>query len=206
MKNIKSKIILLFIFMFVFAFYAEASLYNDPAAMPGFQNKTSFSVSSSGSNLKVDAEYAVFSPGTYSGTDISGGSQYIYAYQIFNSSQSNVAVDFFSVGILVGSSVSTVYTDTGYGIPGGVVPFAFHFSQSAGYTFFSSALNPRQCSDVLLFSSMHLPTMGFGTISGGGLSVTGSLPTPLIVPEPATILFIAPGFFLFKKQKTTKIK
>ena len=31
--------------------------------------------------LNVSVEYAVFAPGQYAGNDISGGSDYIYAYQ-----------------------------------------------------------------------------------------------------------------------------
>ncbi|MGA2915183.1 MAG: hypothetical protein ABSE89_04070 [Sedimentisphaerales bacterium] len=201
MKNKNSKTILLFICMSVFAVCAEASLYNDSAAMAGFTNKTSFDISMMGSVLKVDVEYAVYAPGNYPGLDISGHSEYVYAYQVFNKSQSNVAVDFFSVGILPGCSIDSVYTDTSYGTVGGAVPFAFHFPQSAGFVFISNALNPKQWSDVLLFTSIYSPTMGLGTVSGGGLGVMGSLPTPSIVPEPATILIIAPILYLLRNKK-----
>jgi hypothetical protein len=205
MKNIKTKAILLFVCVSVFAVCAEASLFNDPAAMTGFTNKTSFSITMSGKTLKADVEYAVYAPGDYQGDDLTDGSEYIYAYQILNSTQSNVVVDFFSVGILSGSSIDFIYTDTSYGVLGGTVPFAFNFSQSAGYVFIRDALNPGQWSDVLIFSSTYSPTIGFGTVSGSGLSGMGSLPTPS-VPEPATILFIAPTIFILRIKKMTKVK
>jgi len=206
MKNTKTKTILLFVCVSVFAVCAKASLFNDPAAMTGFTNKTSFSITMSGSVLKADVEYAVYAPGNYPGDDITSGNEYIYAYQIFNSTQSNVAVDFFSVGILIGSSVDFVYTDTSYGVLGGADPFAFNFPQSAGFVFIGDALNSGQWSDVLIFSSTHLPTIGFGTVSGGGLSGMGSLATPSVLPEPATILFIAPAIFILRIKKMTKVK
>jgi hypothetical protein len=207
MRNMKTKTIFLFACATVFAVCAEASLYNDSAAMTGFKNKTSFNITMSGSVLNVDVEYAVYSPGDYPGDDRTDDSEYIYAYQILNSTQSNVAVDFFSVGILSGSSIDFIYIDTGYGTPGGIRPI--EFPHSAGYVFIRDALNPGQWSDVLIFSSTYSPTIGFGTVSGGGLSGMGSgmgsLATPS-VPEPATILFIAPAIFILRIKKRTKVK
>ncbi|MCX5633143.1 MAG: hypothetical protein NTW93_05685 [Phycisphaerae bacterium] len=206
MKNIKAKIIFLFVCVSVFAVCAEASLYNDSDAMADFKNKTSFSITMSGKTLKADVEYAVYSPGDYPGDDLTDGSEYIYAYQIFNSTQSNVATDFFSVGLIDSSYADYIYTDTTYGTPGGKDPFAFSFPQSAAYVFIGTSLNPGQWSDVLIFSSTHLPTIGFGTVSGGGLSGMGSLATPSVLPEPATILFIAPTIFILRIKKMTRVK
>ena len=201
MKNIKSKIILLFICASVFAVCAKASLYNDPAAMTGFTNRTSLNIAALGSILNVDVEYAVYAPGSYRGDDITSGNEYIYAYQFFNNARANVTVDFFSVGIISGSSINYVYTDEDYGVPGGADPLAFNFPQSAGYVFIGNSPNPGQWSDVLLFSSIHSPTMGFGTVSGGGLGGMGSLPTPSALPEPATILLIAPIFYFLRNKR-----
>ncbi|MDD5134711.1 MAG: hypothetical protein PHP01_04815, partial [Phycisphaerae bacterium] len=152
-----------------FSLCANGSLYNDPAAMAGFTGTTTFNLSQASSILNVDVEYAVFAPGQYGGDDLSGGGAYIYAYQIFNNSASNVAVDFFSVGIPGDSGIDIVYTDTNYGTSGGIDPLAFQFPQSAGYMFMRQSLNPGQNSSVLLFSSDYLPTTGFGAVSGGGL-------------------------------------
>ncbi|MGB8226429.1 MAG: hypothetical protein WCE45_06145 [Sedimentisphaerales bacterium] len=207
MKNIKTKTILLFVCVSIFAVCAEASLYNDPNAMADFKNKTSFSITMSGKTLKADVEYAVYAPGDYQGDDQTDGSEYIYAYQISNSTQSNVAIDFFSVGLIDSSYADYIYTDTTYGTPGGKDPFAFSFPQSAGYMFIGDALNPGQWSDVLIFSSTYSPTIGFGTVSGGGLCGMGSLPTPsMLLPEPATIIFLAPTILILRIKKMTRVK
>jgi hypothetical protein len=187
----------------LFSVCANGSLYNDPAAMAGFTGTATFNLSQASSTLNVDVEYAVFAPGQYAGNDVSGGGAYIYAYQIFNDSASNTAVDFFSVGIPNGSGVDAVYTDTNYGTSGGVDPFAFQYPQSAGYMFIlqSQPLNPGQHSSVLLFSSEYLPTTGVGTVSGGGLSGMDTLTAPSIIPEPATIALLAPAIFALRNKR-----
>lgn len=201
MKSLRSKTNFICACVLIFTVYAEASLFSDPAAMPGFHSETSFNISSLGSTLKADVEYAVYAPGSYGGTDPTGGSQYIYAYQIFNKLQSNVAVDFYSVGILAGANFGNVSNDPSYGVPGGLSALCFHFAQSAGYIFSQSVLNPGTFSDVLLFSSTLAPTMGFGTISGGGLGQMGSLPTPSTTPEPATISIIFGALIFLRKPR-----
>lgn len=191
--------IFLLVFIFIFAVCTDASLYNDPAAMTGYTNKTSFDITLLGIELKADVEYAVYAPGTYPGSDFTGGNEYIYAYQIFNSTQSNAAVDFFSVGIVDGVTVDAIYTDDiyGYSPQSAVEPLISKiFAQGTGFIFAGQFLNPGQWSNVLIFSSTHLPTIGFGTISGGGLCGMGALATPSILPEPATIVLIAPAVLI----------
>ncbi|OHB59067.1 MAG: hypothetical protein A2173_08190 [Planctomycetes bacterium RBG_13_44_8b] len=199
-KDVHVKTVLLFVCAAVFAAGADASLYNDPAAMTGFTGRASFDISQSGSSLRVDVEYAVYAPGTYPGIDLTGGSQYIYAYQVFNSNRSNVAVDFFSVEIISGASADLIYADDTYG--SGIEPSSSHiFAQSAGFVFAAQNLDPRKWSDVLIFSSVHSPTTGVGTINGGGLCGMEVLATPSAVPEPATILFIVPGLLISTNRK-----
>jgi len=191
--------IFLLVFIFIFAVCTDASLYNDPAAMPGYTNKTSFDITLLGIELKADVEYAVYAPGTYPGSDFTGGNEYIYAYQIFISTQSNAAVDFFSVGIVDGATVDAIYTDDiyGYSPQSAVEPLISKiFAQSTDFIFAGQFLNPGQWSNILIFSSTHLPTIGFGTISGGGLCGMGALATPSILPEPATIVLIAPAVLI----------
>ena len=196
MKNLKSAVISLSV---LFCVCANASLIGGIGAYTG---TTTFHLSNGTSNLNVDVEYAVYAPGQYTGNDISGGSDYIYAYQIFSKSPaSNVAVDFFSVGILIGSGINAVGTDATFGTLGGVNPLAFNFPQSAGYMFIYSALQPGQYSTVLLFSSDYSPTMGFGTVSGGGLGGMGILPTPSLIPEPATIALLVPAIIALRNKR-----
>jgi len=192
MKNFKSVVISLSV---LFCVCANASLIGIPA----YSGTTAFNLSNGTSVLNVSVEYAVFAPGQYAGSDISGGSDYIYAYQIFSDSASNVAVDFFSVDVSAGS-INAVGADTTYGVLGGVNPLAFNFPQSAGYMFIYSALQPGQHSSVMLFSSDYAPTMGFGTVSGGGLSGMGALPT-ILIPEPATMALLIPAIMALRIKR-----
>jgi hypothetical protein len=209
-KDIQAKAVLFFVCASVFTACANASLYNDPAAMADFTGRTPFEITQLDSYLRVDVEYAVYVPGTYPGRDFTGGSQYIYAYQVFNSSRSNVAVDFFSVGLTGGAGADLIYTDDTYGYnpQAGVEPSISHvFAQSTGFVFADQNLNPRKWSSVLIFSSVYSPTMGVGTVSGGGLCGMGILVTPSTVPEPATILMIGSGLILLNlRRKCTALK
>ena len=204
MKNIKAKTIFFLAGIAVFAAYTDASLYNDPAAMAGYAGITSVNVTQSSIKLKVGVEYAVYAPGTYPGSDLTSGNGYIYAYQIFNDLKANVAVDFFSVGIISPATVDDIYIDDTYGYSpkSAVEPSMSNiFAQSAAFVFAGENLNPRKWSSVLIFRSANLPTIGFGTVSGGGLCGMGDLPTPSIVPEPATIVMIAPALLVLKIKK-----
>jgi hypothetical protein len=203
MKTIKGNITIFLACAFVFAVSAKASLCGDPNAMTGFTGTTSFDITVSNISLNADVEYAVYAPGTYPGKDLTGGSEYIYAYQIFNRPHTNVAIDFFSVGISSGVTIDNIYTDNTYGSsPGyGVDPLLSNiFAQSAGFIFAAVSLNKRECSNVLIFTSVLSPTMGFGTISGGGACVMAALPTPS-VPEPATIVLLLPAFLIFTSNR-----
>jgi hypothetical protein len=193
MKNFKSVVISLSV---LFCVCANASLIG---GIPEYSGTTTFNLSNGTSVLNVSVEYAVFAPGQYAGSDISGGSDYIYAYQIFSDSASNVAVDFFSVDVSAGS-INAVGADTTYGVLAGVNPLAFNFPQSAGYMFIYSALQPGQHSSVMLFSSDYAPTMGFGTVSGGGLSGMGALPT-ILIPEPATMALLIPAIMALRIKR-----
>jgi hypothetical protein len=210
MKNIWGKTILL-AFVAVFAVCADASLYNDLAAIAGYAGRTSINIIQSDIELKVDVEYVVYAPRTYLGSDLTSGNEYIYAYQIFNDLKADVAIDFFSVGIIGPATVNNIYTDDTYGYsPSFAVEPSMSniFAQSAGYVFAGQNLNPRRWPSVLIFSSDNGPTIGFGTVSGGGLCGMGALPTPSIIPEPVTIVLIAPAFLAFwnKNKRITRTK
>ncbi len=203
MKNIKAGTTLLLACLAVFAACVDASLYNDTQALAGYAGRTSIIVFQSAIELKVDVEYAVYAAGTYPGNDLTSGNEYIYAYQIFNDLKADIAVDFFSVGIISPATVSIIYSDDTYGYsPGSAIEPSMSnvFAQSAGFVFAGQNLNPRQWSSVLIFSSVHSPTIGFGAVSGGGLCGMESLPTPAILPEPATVVFIAPAIFILRSR------
>jgi hypothetical protein len=220
MKTIKANITIFLVCAFVFAASAETTLSGDPAAITGdpaaitdFTGMASFDITVSTVNLKADIEYAVYAPGTYSGKDLTGGSKYIYAYQIFNNPRANVAIDFFSVGISNGVTIDNIYTDNTYGyLPGsGIDPsLSTIFAQSAGFVFAAQSLDKRDWSNVLIFTSTYSPTMGFGTLSGGGVCGMAALPTLSTspIPEPATIALLLPAILIFtsNRRKITVIK
>ena len=109
------------------------------------------------------------------------------------------------INLLPGVSVDEVYSDPtyGYGPGGGAEPtLAEFFPQSAGFVFLSDPLDPDEYSDVLLFSSVHTPEDGFGTISGGGISQMGEFPTPSPNPEPATVFLVGfAGLFGLRRKR-----
>jgi len=156
-----------------------------------------FEYTPDGRTLSVQIDYAVYSasPG-----DVELEGQYVYAYQIINSEDSDVGIDSFAVGILEGATVIDIAFDSSVS-GGGVEPSYSYFSpgqssaESAAYLFLSfmqGVVQSGQQSAVLLFSSDDAPALlsdGFASIAGGGIGGTvTNLPTP--IPEPTTIILL----------------
>lgn len=153
-----------------------------------------------GRQLAGQIHYAVYESESYGDNPLTGGA-YVYAYQIFNSGDSDVSIDSFSVGILTEAIVSDIGWDTAQA--GDVAPSFAYFSpdaqtpQSAMYLFlpqpqFAGVIGIGESSRILLFSSDRLPEEGFGIIEGGSIGGTvEGLPTP--VPEPTTIFLLGAG-------------
>jgi hypothetical protein len=150
-----------------------------------------------GRQLVGQIEYAVYESESYGDNPLTGGA-YVYAYQIFNSGDSDVSIDSFSVGILEEAIVSDIGWDTVQA--GDVAPSFAYFSpdaqtpQSAMYLFlpqFAGVIGIGESSRILLFSSDRLPEMGFGVIEGGSIAETVDVPTP--APEPTTIFLLGAG-------------
>ena len=141
--------------------------------------------------LDANIEYAVYAPGSYPGTDPSAGSNWVYAYQVFNNSTGSVDLSQLSVGRLPGSTVNNVGHDPSYGtLSAGHIPtLMLQTSSSVIWNFLNSLIDPGEFSDVLLFTSPNSWSMGPGSIQNGGLAQTTTLPTP--VPEPATMLILS---------------
>ena len=181
---------------------AAAPLVSDPNAMPAWQGTQNFYVAGTGAftgaTVDVDVEYAVYQPGNYegSGTDPSGGTEYVYAYQVFNDRAGNRAVSNFSVGLDPDADPDHIGSDAGSGTPGGTVPSLSAFTDvpptSAVWYFFSNTIGPPlEYSTVLLFTSPYGPQWAPATLMDSGLGNTQNLPSP--IPEPATLALMALG-------------
>ena len=174
-----------------------ASLNNDPAAMKYGQS----SFTTTGGALNGYVDYAVYAPGTYDGT-ISFNNLYVYAYQVFSQS-STVSIDYFSVGLKSGVSVSTVMYDSAedYAVAGGhITSLSILMPQQALYLFQSDSISANEHSCTLLFTSNIAPGMAEGVVSAGfaGGAVM-DLPSP--VPEPATFGLLIGGVLMAIRRR-----
>jgi len=177
---------------------AASPLVSDLNAMPLWQGTQQFNATSGVRTLQVDVEYAVYAPGNYGlSADPSGGTEFVYAYQVFNDLLGNAPVSSFSVGLDPTANVASIGSDAGSGTtPGGTAPSMSAFSDSpptsAVWYFFSNTIGPPlEYSTVLLFTSPYGPQWAPATVMNGGLGNTRDLPSP--TPEPATMAFLALG-------------
>jgi hypothetical protein len=151
-------------------------------------------------------DYAVYAPGTYDGT-VSFNNLYVYAYQVFSQS-STVSIDYFSVGLKSGVSVSNVMSDSAadYAVTGGNIPnLSLLMPQQALYLFQSDGISANEYSCTLLFTSKIAPGMAEGVVSAGfaGGAIM-ALPSP--VPEPATFGLLIGGAFMAIRRKTKGLR
>jgi len=175
-----------------------APLVSDPNAIPTWRGTRAFSASSGGASLQVDIEYAVYAPGAYgaSGTDPSGGSDYVYAYQVFNDQGGTSPLSSTTVGLVPGSGATNIGSDSTSGTPGGTAPATSAFSgsppSSAGYYFWANTIDPpAEFSEVLLFTSPNGPRWVSAAVVDSGLADSQPLPSP--IPEPVTLALLAAG-------------
>ena len=186
-----------------------ASLSSDSAAMPAWSGSTPFA--SLDGKLVGSVDYAVYAKGSYDGMYQNQFDGYfVYAYQVFNSNNSEVAIDYFSLGLFDDvQAQSAVYDPTkGTDVPQGSIPFMqFILPQSVIYLFQSDNIGAGEHSLTLLFASDAAPGMAKGAVSGGFTGgATMDLPSPSsstqITPEPATLgLLIGGAFMAIRRRK-----
>ena len=177
------------------AWAATIEIMNDPAAM--ISGSQVFEATDGAETLRVEVQYAVYYIGDYPGNDPSNGTEYVYAYQIFNDidTQSN-SVSSFTVGLPAVSECRPAvigydrdYMDTE---DEGVAPTLFAITDdSAAWTFLYDTISaPDEYSKVLFFASPCSPGEGTASVQDGGLSDFEPVPVPVIIPEPITILWL----------------
>ena len=175
------------------AWTATIEIMNDPAAM--ISGSQIFEATDGAETLRVEVQYAVYYIGDYPGNDPSNGTEYVYAYQIFNDidTQSH-SVSSFTVGLPAERECRPAvigfdrdYMDTE---DEGVAPTLFAITDdSAAWTFLYDTISaPDEYSKVLFFASPCPPGDGTASVQDGGLSDFGPIPVPMIIPEPITIL------------------
>ncbi|KKN64605.1 hypothetical protein LCGC14_0489820 [marine sediment metagenome] len=186
----------------------------DPNALSSWQGSTNmynsfFTILSVNANV----DFAVYEPGKFTtsfpGAAPIGGSEYVYAYQIFNLTTDSSPVTALTVG-LDGDEPFNTGANIGFvASTGDVSPSASYLvapsdgslpPTSARWAF--SVLPVGKSSDVLYFTSPAVPEA-----EGDSATVTGSWPAteklPSPVPEPTTVGVLALGALavLIRKQR-----
>jgi hypothetical protein len=152
--------------------------------------------------LTVDVEFAVYAPGQFTksfgaGSDPSGGTDFVYAYEAFNRNVPPLARSLasFTVSLLAGAGATNIeYLPTVFG-SFGLLPASSSFggspSNAARWDFTGQTIGTDENSQVLLFTSPNPPTEMISSVVGGGLANSQFLPSP--IPEPASWALLVTG-------------
>lgn len=167
--------------------------------------------------LIADVDYAVYAPGDFgtsatlgfpAAADPSGGTEWVYAYQINNDLGGQLRVAALSIQLVPGviSNIATNVSHTSSTPAGGLEPDAWSFIPIAvdppTNVKWSFANTPHLLlvgleSDILLFTSPFEPTFRGAGITGGSGSIAplpgdaNFLPSP--APEPSALFLAALG-------------
>jgi hypothetical protein len=186
----------------VFVQSGSAALWQDPASMPSYSGTADFGAV--GDVLTGYVDYAVYDKGAYNGSVVFPN-LYVYTYQVFNNEWSTAAIDFFSVSLFPGVQVSHADWEMSkdYAAPGGSIPVASVLPQSVIYLFPFVDIAAGENSRTLFFASDCSPAMGKGVVFGGsGGRAFVNVPTPWLVPEPATFAILVGGTLLaFRRRR-----
>ena len=178
---------------------ADAAFYDYTDTL--ISGRSSFS--SSPSQLYGYVDYAVYSSDYFNGYD-SFPDQFVYCYQIFNSTESsNIAR--FIVGL---DSDVTAYSPDYYLVSADDIKPNYAILQENDVVYSFSRITADHNSYVLFFASDIGPEIYPGTIIGtlfGGTSVQIPIPATEPAPEPASLLLFAlaaPAMLKTRRRKS----
>ena len=185
----------------------------DGNALAGWSGTQHYSGGSPGFGFEADVDFAVFAPGdfelSYPAEDPSSGSEYVYAYQIFNQGPNSIGL--LSVGMSGGIGEATFLAEFG----AGQSPRDMHFAEptepytSALFDFLipspAAPVAAGGNSTILLMTSVHSPHFDNSTVLDMfSLAGSGPLPSPASIPEPGTIYLLAIGAVLLLVRATRR--
>ena len=192
---------------------ATAGIGTDLNGMPGWHEEIRLAGPMPGffEVLAIDVEYCVYAPGqfeiSFPGLDPTDGTDYIYAYQIYNDLDPHPSagtgedpdyVSRFSVGLDTDELADNGSYLSGTGIAPDDVDVLTPASTQAGWNFTLGQMAYPSVSAILLFSSPYGPELDRTTVSGWQ-TASGWLPSP--VPEPATLTLMAVGAAWLSQRK-----
>lgn len=172
---------------------------NNSGAIPAYTGSQLFNIDFFTFTVNANVDFAVFAPGTfdtaYPGEDTSGGTEYVYAYQVL-SLDPDTAVKGITVG-LDGDEPLGVIGYIGDGVWGDPTSSAYVGSgpSSSAWDFTGASAIPNgSYSAILVFTSAAGPEWDTGTITSTEWSDEQILPSP--VPEPASLALMGLGLGL----------
>jgi PEP-CTERM motif len=173
---------------------AQAGLLsaNSGGAIAAFTGSQLFDDNFIGFTVSANVDYAVFAPGAFGvafpGQDPSGGTDYVYAYQISNL---DTDISKMTVGLDGDEPLGAVgfVSDVGLVDPSAAL-YVGAGPSSTAWDFDPGTLTNGTSSAILIFTSAAAPELDSTTVAAGW-SNSNDLPSP--VPEPATLSLVALG-------------
>lgn len=183
-------------------------LNSDSIALADYSGLISVNQTKGSHIYSFNVSYAVYDVTVYNANgrfDPSYGQDlYIYAYQIFNSVNSNTDIKAFEIAITESVTVDNITYDEVAGMPFGITPHLENIlPTSAIWKFDKNPINPGENSVVLLFTSDFAPGYDNNTTlhSRNENGISGiSVVAPSLIPEPTTLLLLGLGTIIFRKN------
>jgi len=167
---------------------------NSGGAIPAFTGTQFYNDGFSSFTVSANVDFAVFAPGAFGvafpGQDPSGGTEYVYAYQIANLSTD---INKMTVGLNGGDEpLGSIGSVAGVGLvdPSASLYVGSGTPNSAAWDFAPGQLGNGLSSAVLFFTSPAPPELDTATVNAA-FADTHNLPSP--TPEPATLTLLALG-------------